>query len=323
MRYTFCWPRVFGCVKRFGVAREGHAGIMFSVLALPLILAVGFVIDFTQANRYRAELQNVADAVALSAVRSLPISEQQARIDGNSIYESMMTSIRAGLLSEEITITFETSPEFKAKVEINATAKGLFGNNVGLGPISFEIDAQAILGGNETEIALVLDLSSSMVTARIRALGNALTMFDKAIMETASALERLRIAVIPFSQTVTLPVYAANWLTDPKEVMTAVSQGRICFAAIDTAQDISVAPPSGRSFKLLPAWNRCMVEQASGLTDSFGQLRDLATAFKNPPAWRSTWRGKENTAYWGTSIYLGASWANRLLSAAWAPYLPA
>ena len=253
--------------RRFGVSREGHAAIMFSVLALPLIMAIGFVVDFAQANRYRSELQNVADA--------------------------------------------------------KATAKGVFGNNIGMGTIRIEVSAQAVLGANNTEVAMVVDLSASMVTARMRGLCNAMSAFDKAVMETAPAMQRLRIAVVPFAQTVTLPGYGANWLTSPVEALAASTLKGTCFAPIDTAQDASVAPPTGRTFKLLPNYNRCMSEQAFALTESFTQFRAMANAFKNPPAWRSTWRGQENGPYWGTAIYLAASWANRLLSQSWSPYLPA
>ena len=315
-------PGFASTTRRFGVSRDGHAGIMFSVLALPLILAIGFVIDFAQANRYRSELQNVADAVALTAVRGLPISETQGQQNGTTLYESLMASIRAGLISDDVKIVFETTPELKAYVEIIASAKGLFGNNLGLGIIRFEVNAQAVLGANETEIAMVLDLSASMVTAKIKALGNSMSSFEKAIMETAPAMERLRIAVVPFSQTVTLPPYAASYLTDPKEALAASSLPGTCFAAINTAQDVSATPPSGRDFKLLQNYARCMSEQAFGLTESFTQYRALANALKNPPAWRATWRGQEAGPYWGTSIYLGASWANRLLSQSWAPHLP-
>lgn len=323
MANIFGWFKISSCTRRFGQSRHGHAGIMFSVLALPLILAVGFVIDFTQATRYRSELQNVADAVALSAVRGLPISELQGLNDGKNLYESMMSSIRAGLVSDNITITFETDPDYIAKVVINATVKGLFGGSVALGPITFEIDARAVLGGNDTEVAMVVDLSASMVTARMRALGNAMSTFDTAIQETAQALDRLRIAVIPFAQTVTLPDYASSWLGDPAQVLLASATRRTCFEAVNSTQDISIAPPSAKSMTLLKNYARCMPETTFPLTTSFAEYRAMANAFKNPPSWRATWKGQETGPYWGTSIYLGATWANRLLSPDWAPFLPA
>ena len=308
--------------RRFGVSREGHAGIMLSILAMPLILAIGFVIDFTQASRYRSELQNVADAVALSAVRGLPISDLQGQIDGKSIYESLMAGMRAGLISDDLKITFEESPDFKAFVVINAVAKGMFGNDIGLGPVRYEVKAEAILSGNETEVAMVLDLSASMFTPRMRGLGFAMTAFDKAMMETAHVLERFRIAVVPFAGGVTLPVYAAKWSDDPKDFKTAEAQGRTCFAPLNSVQDIAVTPPSGQSFKLMKSYARCIPEQLFPLTENFSQFRSFANAFKNPPASRASWELQKDGPYVGTALYLGASWANRLLSEKWAPYLP-
>jgi Flp pilus assembly protein TadG len=317
------WTMFSRATRAFGASRSGHAAIMFSILALPLILAIGFVMDLAQANRYRSELQNVADAVALTAVRGLPISELQGQMDGKSLYESLMAGIRAGLITDDVKIVFQTVPELKSFVEVNATAKGIFGNNMSLGPVRYEVNAQAVLGAKETEIAMVIDLSASMTTTKIRALGNSMLAFDKAIMETAPAMARLRLAVVPFAQTVTLPRYAANWLTDPNEVLKASTLPGICFAAGDTTQDVAVAPPVGKAMKLLANYARCMPDQAFALSDSFTQYRAMANGFKNPPSWRATWNGQQNGPYWGTAIYLGASWANRLLSQGWGAYLPA
>jgi Flp pilus assembly protein TadG len=309
--------------RRFGSSRQGHAGMMFAVLALPLIMAIGFVIDFTQANRYKTELQNVADAVALAAVRGLPISDATGRNDGRSLYEALMRQIRAGLLTDELTITFETEPDYKALVTINATAKGTFGNNIGMGPITFEVKAQAVLGRSSVEVAMVLDLSASMVTSRMKALGAAMTTFDRTILENAETLDRFRLAVVPFSQSVTLPRFAASWLDDPKQRDLAnASLDRVCFEPVSTREDSSIATPDGLTGKLLVNYNRCMSEQTIPLMADMTRFRAMATAFKNPPAWRQTWRGTENTPYWGTALYLGSSWANRLLNASWAPFLP-
>ncbi len=322
MMNTFYWGRFTSTTRQLGSSRSGHAGMMFAVLAMPLLLAIGFVMDMAQTNRYRSELQSVADAVALSAVRGLPISDVQGQLDGRAMYESLMSSIRAGLLTDDVTITFEKLPEFKAFVVINATAPSFFGNGIGIGPIRYEVNAQAILGAIQTEVAMVVDLSASMVTSRIRALGYAMAAFDKTIMETAAAMASLKISVVPFAQTVTLPPYAANWLNDPSQVIAASTMPGVCFAANNSATDISLTTPNGLGLKLIANPARCMSEQVFALTDSFSQYRAMANAFKNPPAWRATWRGQEAGPYWGTAIYLGTSWANRMLSPDWASFLP-
>jgi Flp pilus assembly protein TadG len=315
--------RTRSVIRHFGGSRAGHAGIMFSILALPLILAIGFVIDFAQANKYKAELQNVADAVALAAVRGLPISETQGRSDGTDVYEALMRSIRAGLVTDGVTINFETTPDFKAIVDIVATSKGAFGNNLGLGTIRYEVNAKALLGRRNTEISLVLDLSGSMETARMKALGNALTTFETTVLNSPAAKDKLRIAAVPFAQSATLPSYAADWLATPAEKDYALAQGRTCFASQGRILDGSNALPAARPFSVEPRYGlACMTETAFALTDDFTGLRALATAFKNPPAWRSTWRNSVNTPYYGTNIFTGAAWASRFIDPTWAPSLP-
>lgn len=319
------WFAQFGVARQLGRSRSGHAGIMFAVLALPLIMAVGFALDFAQANRYKAELQNVADAVALAAVRGLPVSEQQGRIDGMSLYDALIQRIRAGLLTDNIVITFQKTPDYKAIVEITATADSMFGPNINLGTITFEVNATAVLGRDATEIALVLDLSGSMTTARMKALGNSLTLFDTTINNTQAAKDKLRIAAIPFAQSVTLPTFAAEWMTSQLEKDYAYAQGRTCFALQTRTLDTSIENPYMRGAPFLidqKYATRCMTEQAFPLTQDFAQLRAFATAFKNPPAWRKTSGSSSGTPYYGTNIFTGAVWAARYLDAGWASYLP-
>ncbi len=320
-RQTRSW---FTLTKRFGQSRGGHAAIMFSILAFPLVLAVGFALDFAQASKYRTELQNVADAVALAAVRGLPTSEAQGRLDGMSLYDALMNDLRAGLVSDNITITFENTPDYKAIVEITADARMSFGNSINLGTVRFEVDASAVLGRQGTEVALVLDLSGSMTTTRMRALGSALSVFDSAINASAAARDRLRIAAIPFAQNVTLPLYAADWLSLASEKAAATAAGRTCFASQGRTLDTSITSPSSRSFQIAPNYAaQCMPEQTFALTQDFAQLRAMAAAYSNPPAWRRDWQNSRGTSYWGTNLYTGAAWAARLLDPSWGNYLPA
>ncbi|NJR13762.1 MAG: VWA domain-containing protein [Phyllobacteriaceae bacterium] len=296
---------------------------MFAIVAAPLFLAVSFALDYAQASKYRVELQNVADAVALAAVRGLPISENQGRIDGMTLYDALMDRIRAGLLSDGVTITFEQLPDYKAIVEITAEAKGLFGNDISLGTVRFEVEASAILGRQSTEIALVLDLSGSMETDRMKALGNALTSFQTEMQSTQSAKAKLRIATIPFAQSVSLPAFAAGWLSGPKEQALATAAGRTCFALQGRALDTSIEAPGSRTFTIATDYSRsCMTETATPLTNGFASLQALAAAFKAPPAWRSDFNNSRNTPYWGTNLFTGAVWAARFLDYGWAAHLP-
>jgi Flp pilus assembly protein TadG len=314
----------FSISRRFGVSREGNFAIMFSIFAFPLIMAIGFALDFAQATRYRAELQNVADAVALAAVRGLPISESVGDKDGRDLYQAMMTDIRLGLISDNLVITFEKNPDYKAYVQITATAKGKFGNVINLGVITFEVDATALLGRSATEVALVLDLSASMETARMKALGTALTTFDTTLNSSAAAKDMLRIAAIPFAQNVTLPTFAADWVSTTAGRTFALAEGRTCFGTESRASASSNATPLPRTWPIAPNYTtQCMTEQAFPLTQDFSKLRALAAAFKNPPAWRSDVNNGKGTSYWGTNLYTGAAWASRFLDAGWSGALPA
>ena len=319
---SYC--KIFNVTKRFGLAREGHAGIMFSILALPLVLAIGFVIDFAQANRSRSELQNVADAVALAAVNALPISVAAGQNAGDSMYEAMMQSVRAGLLTDDVVITFETEPSFRAIVEITATAQGTFGNNIGLGTFRFVLDAEALIGKSSTEIGFVIDLSGSMETARMRSLGNAMALFDSTMNTSGSPAQDVRVAVVPFAQSVTLPAYAAEWMAKPADIEAAAALGRTCFQRNSLKDETSSATPQYLNLGIETNYaTKCMAEVSFALTRDFGAFRAMASKLQNPPKERERWQNFIGTPYFGTAIYNGASWMSRFLDAGWSNYLPA
>ena len=314
-----------GLLKRFGASREGHAGVMFSVLAFPMVIAVGFTIDFTQASKHRSDLQNIADAVALTAVRSLPISAGAATNDGTNYYEVAIQNIRAGLLTDGLTISYEYDPHFKAIAEITATAKGAFGNTIGLGTVRYEMRADAVLERTNTEVAMVLDMSGSMETAKMRALGNSVETFQTTLDAVlGSGVNRFKVSVVPFSRSVSMPDYAVDWLQNQSDKDLAIAADEVCFApqnqTADSRSNVSVLGTFALHNEF--AWG-CLDEKMFPLTDDRTKLSQLVSDLKTPAPWRVSWRNSQNTGYWGTALYMGSVWAMRTLDPAFGSAWPA
>ncbi|PHP66692.1 hypothetical protein CSC94_13525 [Zhengella mangrovi] len=55
-------------VRRFFTDRSGNFGILFGLLAIPLVGGIGLMLDFFQVDRIRTELQQAADAAAVGSV---------------------------------------------------------------------------------------------------------------------------------------------------------------------------------------------------------------------------------------------------------------
>src|SRR3984957_8570206 len=62
------WARLRAPIAKFRSNKSGNVAIITALCALPLVAAVGCVIDYTTASLVKTKLQAAADAAALGAV---------------------------------------------------------------------------------------------------------------------------------------------------------------------------------------------------------------------------------------------------------------
>src|SRR5579863_7574410 len=65
---AICFARVGSLAGEFGSATRGNSAIIFAIAALPIISAVGCVIDYSYASMIKTKLQGAADAATLATV---------------------------------------------------------------------------------------------------------------------------------------------------------------------------------------------------------------------------------------------------------------
>jgi Flp pilus assembly protein TadG len=76
--------RLWTRIGAFGTDRRGNAAIIFALAALPLISAVGCVVDYSMASAIQTKLQAVADAATLASVsNNSPIFANAKSMTGN------------------------------------------------------------------------------------------------------------------------------------------------------------------------------------------------------------------------------------------------
>src|SRR4051794_30381826 len=81
-------------LRRLSRERGGNVAIMFSLMAAVLLILIGFAVDFGQATRVRAQLQNATDTAALAVAR-----------DGLSVTDDKLTAIATKYLAANYTDT--------------------------------------------------------------------------------------------------------------------------------------------------------------------------------------------------------------------------
>ncbi len=64
-----------GSISKFRRNKNGNVGIVFAVASVAVVGAVGVALDYSDLNRQRSDMQNVADSAALATVRAFGLLE--------------------------------------------------------------------------------------------------------------------------------------------------------------------------------------------------------------------------------------------------------
>ena len=103
---------------------RGNVAMMFGLLAVPFMLAIGGAVDFGTAMREQTKLQAAADAAALSAASAINTTNQ-ARIDnGEAIFAANTTTLRTAGVQPNVTVT-PTNVNVTASTSISTSFLGL------------------------------------------------------------------------------------------------------------------------------------------------------------------------------------------------------
>lgn len=206
--------------------RRGASAIVFAMCLMPMLLAIGFVIDFGMYLNQKAKVQHALDMAGLAAARHLRLNltEDMGTVQSlagdyfateiaNSDYISMnqVTMSRSGM---------------RLHLNVDGTMPTSFMQLVGFSSLSLETDTEVVYGvPSKAEIALVLDTSTSMSVidsgeseARIESLKTAAKEMIAILIDPASSIE-VKMAIVPFSNRVNIGTdqSGASWLHVPPD----------------------------------------------------------------------------------------------------------
>src|SRR6201994_2409997 len=66
-RHHFMHP-FFTTIHRFSGNKSGNVAMMFAIVCVPILSAVGCAVDYSMATRMRVKLQSAADAASVAAI---------------------------------------------------------------------------------------------------------------------------------------------------------------------------------------------------------------------------------------------------------------
>lgn len=201
-------------LRRFISDTSGNIAVIWAVSSLVLMTAVAFAIDTSRLYQASNELQDLNDVVALAVVQgdNLTLAKRRENFNDLMLAEIKSRPILSGL--EFDLTTKETRSEIKLNVTSRSEVELFFGSFWGDKQFA-SVNSEVIISNQTLELALVLDISSSMKGTRLPELQNASRSLIEQLLDGSTTKNKVTISLVPFGGTVRLPSDLDNMLTPP------------------------------------------------------------------------------------------------------------
>lgn len=179
-------------LKRLRDERSGNFSIMGALAMVPLLMGVGFALDYATMTRIRSELQNATDAAVLAVGREGPLLKQgdAERIAGQILTATLgkpYDRLQVRRVGTQVTVSARVS------------SGRMFGTFFDFKDAGIMTASTADLATLTYEIGLVLDTTGSMRGGKLADMQDAV----KELIDTMSAQvkekDKLKFALVPFA----------------------------------------------------------------------------------------------------------------------------
>lgn len=199
-------------LKRRVCGDDGGIMVFILMMFITMIVAAGMAVDFMRHETARADLQNALDrgilAVTASSQKAVDrTSEASLEAMVGSYMESR--SFKNSVMVLDVPVPEEDSSTSTRTFTATATYEmpTFFLKMVGIPKMLVRADSAASEGFRDTEVAIVLDVSSSMVwedSTRLPKLKEAAITFVEDLLE-GDLQDKTMISLVPYSASTSLP----------------------------------------------------------------------------------------------------------------------
>lgn len=213
--------------KRFCDDTEGNISLMYATVFMATFIALGAAIDMSLIYNGHSRLQNWSDAAALAALNfDGDMSEKEAYfIEYINLLAQASGETDLAIATQRVEIE-ESEDRLSLKAKVFMDHELMFLNNF-QDFDTIRVDTTAQLGVSDIEIALVIDVSSSMDGARLAEAKRSSTLFIDQVLGDESLDGRIAISYVPFGGTVRLPADMRFMLETPAEGFESYSENWI------------------------------------------------------------------------------------------------
>ncbi len=217
--------------RAFAHDRAGAVHIIFAVALVPLTLAVGAAVDYSRANRSKAELQGALDSAVLAGAAE---AAKGAPLTGIPSYVGNFTNAnfsQKGAVQVSATASADGVVAATASLPVDT----VFIRMLGMKTMDVSVTSQALFGAGKAEIALALDTTGSMAGAKITAARQAANGLVDTLYSNPSAAQNVKIALVPFTSYVNvgLTYRNASWISGANDYSTTST---VCWTSYPNAK---------------------------------------------------------------------------------------
>jgi len=249
-------------LKRYAKDTQGNFSIVFVAALSASLLIMGVVFDTALIIKSQNKLQDITDGAALMALKyEGDISEKEAffveyidqLVKTNHDSEGSVTA-RVEIEETETSLTLRADVEMPYEFVMLKDTHGFD---------KVTASSEVSRGLQAVEVALVIDISSSMSGARLEEAKASTELFIDQMFENEALTDKVSISFVPFGGTVRVPAGMKSLLTIPAEGFESYSKNWIdeewnqCFE-FDVSDGEDGIDVDG-SYRVLPdfySWNQ-------------------------------------------------------------------
>jgi len=191
---------------------DGNVALMFSLLAVPLLMAVGAAVDMSRVSAAHVRLQDATDTAALSAaLKYNDEGAKQMRLEAQQLVTSNFATANDVSLSK---IKARKTKNNTVEVTTTASVKPMFVQMFGYPNMDISASSEASLGNSiGMELAIAFDSTNSM--AFDSRWDNAMSSIQGTLkdMKRLTGKKEFYVSLVPFTDRVNIGTANFSWLT--------------------------------------------------------------------------------------------------------------
>lgn len=242
--------RLCGLAARLGSDRRGNVVMMFA-FAMPLLLMLTFGgIDINRITTVKARMQDALDAAALAAARSTYTEPADLkRVALVALNANLRNSDVEPLQDSDFTIALTDDQIVVADLKVRV--KTLVANIV-LPPYGKLLDDTVPLSAHsevnrsskDIEVALVLDITGSMTTAKLKSLKDAAKELVDIVVQDQQSPYYSKMSIVPYSMGVNLGSAYATTARGTPTAATSITNITWYTGSVQTVTAATKATPT-------------------------------------------------------------------------------